>query len=59
MSFVYASGFKKSVAILKCLGASRKQAFLIYLLQIISIGLVGGIIGSAIGTGLQGFTALS
>ena len=50
---IYIKEKLKSVAVLKCLGASRKQAFLIYLLQIISIGLVGGIIGSAIGTGLQ------
>ncbi|MEC5164843.1 putative ABC transport system permease protein [Flavobacterium sp. PL11] len=50
---IYIKEKLKSVAVLKCLGASRKQAFLIYLLQIISIGFVGGIIGSAIGTGLQ------
>ncbi len=50
---IYIKEKLKSVAVLKCLGASRKQAFLIYLLQIISIGFVGGIIGSAIGAGLQ------
>ena len=42
-----------SVAVLKCLGASRKQSFLIFLIQIACIGLLGGIIGTAIGAGLQ------
>ncbi|WP_326986692.1 ABC transporter permease [Chryseobacterium sp. MP_3.2] len=50
---IYIKEKLKSVAVLKCLGASRKQTFLIFLIQIIVIGLVGGIIGSAIGTGLQ------
>ncbi|WP_132218378.1 ABC transporter permease [Mariniflexile fucanivorans] len=50
---IYIKEKLQSVAILKCLGASRKQTFLIYLLQIISIGFVGGLIGSAIGTALQ------
>lgn len=50
---IYVKEKLKSVAVLKCLGASRKQTFLIYLLQIISIGLIGGIIGSAIGTAIQ------
>lgn len=43
----------KNVAVLKCLGASRKQTFVIYLVQIIGIGAMGGIIGSAIGVLLQ------
>ncbi len=43
----------KNVAVLKCLGASRKQTFIIYLLQIIGIGALGGILGSAIGVALQ------
>jgi len=50
---IYIKEKLKNVAVLKCLGASRKQSFLIYLLQIIAIGLIGGIIGSAIGTSLQ------
>jgi len=50
---IYIKEKLKSVAVLKCLGASRKQTFLIYLLQIISIGLIGGLIGSGIGTALQ------
>lgn len=35
------------------MGASRKQSFLIFLIQIAGIGIVGGIIGTAIGIGLQ------
>lgn len=41
------------VAVLKCLGASRKQTFLVFLIQIAGIGLLGGLIGTAIGIGLQ------
>ncbi len=41
------------VAVLKCMGASRKQTFLIYLIQIAGIGLIGGIIGTSIGMVLQ------
>ncbi|MEZ7495875.1 FtsX-like permease family protein [Leeuwenhoekiella aequorea] len=43
----------KSVAILKCLGASNNQAFQIYLIQIGSLGFVGGIIGTFAGLILQ------
>tara|TARA_R100000353_G_scaffold176127_1_gene149557 strand:+ start:52160 stop:54703 length:2544 start_codon:yes stop_codon:yes gene_type:complete len=43
----------KSIAVLKCLGASKRQSFLIYLIQIAGIGILGGIIGTAIGVGLQ------
>lgn len=43
----------KSVAVLKCLGASRKQSFLIYLIQIAAMGLLGGIIGTSAGLLLQ------
>jgi putative ABC transport system permease protein len=50
---IYIKEKLKNVAVLKCLGAARKQTFIIYLLQIIGIGLIGGIIGAAIGIGLQ------
>ncbi len=42
-----------AIAVLKCLGASRKQSFLIFLIQIAGIGILGGIIGTWIGVGLQ------
>ena len=50
---IYIKEKLKNVAVLKCLGASRKQSFYIYLIQIVSIGAVGGIVGAAIGTSLQ------
>lgn len=43
----------KAIAVLKCLGASRKQSFLIFLIQIAGIGILGGLLGTAIGVGLQ------
>src|SRR5690606_10692044 len=43
----------KAIAVLKCLGTSRKQSFLIFLIQIAGIGLLGGFIGTLIGVGLQ------
>ncbi len=42
-----------SLAVLKCLGASRKQSFLIYLIQVAFMGLLGGFIGTLLGVGLQ------
>ncbi|TRZ46470.1 hypothetical protein DMZ48_02310 [Robertkochia solimangrovi] len=42
-----------SIAMLKCIGASKEQSFMIYLIQVGFIGLCGGIIGSAIGVMLQ------
>ena len=50
---IYIKEKLKNVAVLKCLGATRKQTFIIYLLQILGIGLIGGILGSAIGVVLQ------
>lgn len=50
---IYIKEKLKNVAVLKCLGASRKQTFIIYLLQIIGIGLVGGLIGAAFGASIQ------
>jgi len=50
---IYIKEKLKNVAVLKCLGATRKQTFLIYLAQVVGIGLIGGILGSAIGIGLQ------
>ncbi|WP_111709577.1 ABC transporter permease [Lutibacter citreus] len=50
---IYIKEKLKNVAVLKCIGATRKQTFLIYLIQIAGIGLIGGIIGSSIGVGLQ------
>ncbi len=50
---IYIKGKLRDVAILKCIGASRRQTFLIYLIQIGAIGFVGGILGTILGLFLQ------
>jgi putative ABC transport system permease protein len=42
-----------SVAVLRCLGASGPQAFLIWLIQVAGIGLIGSILGAVMGIGIQ------
>ena len=42
-----------STAVLKCLGTSSLQSFLIYLIQVAAIGFMGGLLGTIIGVGLQ------
>lgn len=50
---IYIKEKLSAIAILKCMGASRLQSFLIFLIQIAGIGIVGGCFGSLIGIGLQ------
>ena len=50
---IYIKEKLRAVAVLKCLGASRKQTFLIYLIQIAGMGLLGGLLGTMIGVSLQ------
>ena len=50
---IYMKEKRSFIAILKCLGASRRQTFLIFLIQIAGIGLLGGITGSILGLLLQ------
>ncbi|MBS7566894.1 ABC transporter permease [Mucilaginibacter sp. Bleaf8] len=42
-----------SIAVLRCLGVKAFEAFLIYLIQIAGIGLIGSIIGAALGSAVQ------
>jgi putative ABC transport system permease protein len=42
-----------TVAILRCLGASGRKAFLVYLVQVMGIGLLGALIGAALGALIQ------
>ncbi len=42
-----------SIAILRCLGVSGTQAFLIFMIQIVGIGLLGSIIGAFLGVLIQ------
>ncbi|ALJ06770.1 hypothetical protein APS56_06445 [Pseudalgibacter alginicilyticus] len=50
---IYIKEKLRSVAILKCIGASKKQTFIIYLIQIAMIGLIGGVLGTLTGVFLQ------
>ena len=50
---IYMKEKRTSIAILKCLGASRKQTLFIFLIQIAGIGLLGGILGAGLGLLLQ------
>lgn len=50
---IYIKEKLRAIAVLKCMGASRLQSFLIFLIQIAGIGIVGGIIGSMIGVAIQ------
>lgn len=42
-----------SVAILRCLGGQGRQGFMIFLIQIIGMGLVGSVLGAVLGTAVQ------
>jgi putative ABC transport system permease protein len=42
-----------SIAVLRCLGVKASEAFLIFLIQIAGIGLIGSILGAALGTMVQ------
>ncbi len=50
---IYIKDKLRAVAVLKCLGATRRQTFFIYLVQIAFIGLLGGLIGTVAGVFLQ------
>lgn len=50
---IYIKEKLRGIAVLKCMGATRRQTFLIYLTQIAGLGLLGGIVGTLMGIGLQ------
>ena len=50
---VYIGEKLSAIATLRCLGLKAREAFLIYLIQIISIGFIGALLGSALGTVIQ------
>lgn len=47
-----------AIALLRCLGVKSTQAFFIYLIQITGVGLLGSIIGAALGSTIQQFLPL-
>ncbi len=42
-----------TVAVIRCLGVNGWQAFLIYLIQIVSVGFIGSVVGAVLGTFIQ------
>ncbi|MEO0471802.1 MAG: FtsX-like permease family protein [Bacteroidota bacterium] len=50
---VYVKEKIKMVAVLRCLGLSGSSAFLIFLIQILVMGLIGSIIGALLGSQIQ------
>lgn len=55
---VYIKEKVNTIAILRCLGAKAKQAFAIYLLQILFFGLIGSLGGALLGIIIQQFLPL-
>lgn len=50
---VYLRGKRSTVAVLRCLGASGREAFGVFLVQGAALGVVGSIVGAAVGIGVQ------
>jgi putative ABC transport system permease protein len=50
---IYAREKRDEVAVLRCIGSSGWQAFNIYFIQIFALGLLGSLIGAAIGAGIH------
>jgi len=50
---IYAREKRDEVAVLRCLGSSGWQAFNIYFIQVVMLGLLGSILGAALGAGIQ------
>ena len=42
-----------TIAVLRCLGVSSRQAFIIYLIQIVGIGFIGSVLGAFLGALVQ------
>jgi putative ABC transport system permease protein len=52
---IYMKEKVQAVAVLRCIGASGKQAMGIYMVQILLMGLIGSSVGAVLGTGIQFF----
>lgn len=50
---IYAREKREEVAVLRCVGTSGWQAFNIYFIQVAILGLIGSIVGAALGVGVQ------
>lgn len=52
---IYAREKRDEVAVLRCIGSSGWQAFNIYFIQVFFLGVLGSLIGAALGAGIQKF----
>lgn len=50
---IYAREKREEVAVLRCIGSSGWQAFNIFFIQIFILGILGSIVGSLLGVGIQ------
>ncbi|MCK0159227.1 ABC transporter permease [Allomuricauda sp. F6463D] len=50
---IYVQMKLRSIAVLKCLGASKRQSYLIFFVQIACMGIVGGLLGTGLSYFLQ------
>lgn len=50
---IYAREKREEVAVLRCVGSSGWQAFNIFFIQIFVLGIIGSLIGSLLGVGIQ------
>ncbi len=50
---VYVSRKRSTVAVLRCLGASSRQGFSVYLVQGFALGILGAVLGGILGAGVQ------
>ncbi len=50
---IYARQKREEVAVLRCIGSSGWQAFNIFFIQIFILGIIGSILGSLLGLGIQ------
>src|SRR5690606_38680711 len=50
---IYIKEKLRSIAVLKCLGASKRQTFMIFFIQVGAMGLLGGAAGTLLGYSIQ------
>lgn len=50
---IYVTGKIMDVAVLRCLGLKARQAFFVYLIQVVGIGLIGSVAGAVLGVAIQ------
>lgn len=55
---VYVRRRLETIAVLRCVGAKAARTFAVYVVQAGAMGLLGGIMGAAVGIGIQGLVPL-